>query len=299
MFFHFLFQRFFRGGTAMASLPTGEIQRALAVAGYKWEARDTRISMLAREVRPGTLFGLSIGEPERQNLMRASIQESTKFSAVAPPPRKVDWRSNKFVTPVRYQGTCGSCVAFATCATLESRALKKNNTPGQDIDLSEAHLFSCGGGQCAGGWNFEPALKQAQNEGVGLEINFPYQPHDVPCQKIPAVIKVTGWSKITTMNARKLAIAGNGPVIAGMRVFSDFYSYGSGIYKQVTGGFEGLHAVSVVGYDDQEGCWIVKNSWDRDWGENGYVRMGYGECGLDSEFPFFDPDINIIAPLTS
>jgi hypothetical protein len=182
---------------------------------------------------------------------------------------------------------------------LESRALKKNNTPGQDIDLSESHLFSCGGGQCASGWNFEPALQQAQNEGVGLEINFPYQSHDVSCQHIPAVIKVTGWSKITTMNARKHAIASNGPVIAGMRVFSDFYSYGSGIYKQVTGGFEGLHAVSVVGYDDLEGYWIVKNSWDRDWGENGYVRMGYGECGLDSEFPFFDPDINIIAPLTS
>jgi C1A family cysteine protease len=285
----------------MASLPTDEIQRALAKEGYNWEARETRISALARDVRPGALFGLSISEPERQTLMRAGIQESTKFSATVPPPRKIDWRNNNgnFVTRIKYQDTCGSCVAFATCATLESRALKKNNTSDQDIDLSESHLFSCGGGRCANGWNFEPALQQAQNAGVGLEINFPYQPRDVACVNIPAVIKVTGWSKIATMNARKHAIASNGPVIAGMRVFSDFYSYGSGIYKQVTGSFEGLHAVAVVGYDDQEGYWIIKNSWDSDWGENGYVRMGYGECGLDSEFPFFDPDINIIGALTS
>lgn len=285
----------------MASLRAGEVQQAIAAAGYKWEARDTRISMLARDVRPGALFGLSIGEPDRQNLMRASVQESAKFSAVAPPPRKVDWRNKpgNFVTPVKFQGTCGACVAFATCATLESRWLKKKNATGQDIDLSESHLFSCGGGKCASGWNFEPALRQAKDKGVGLEADFPYQPHDVDCEKIPPVIKVPSWSKITTMNARKHAIASNGPVIAGMRVFSDFYSYGSGIYKHATGEFEGLHAVSVVGYDDAEDYWIVKNSWDRDWGESGFARMGYGECGLDSEFPFFDPDINIVVSSTS
>jgi C1A family cysteine protease len=220
---------------------------------------------------------------------------------VAPAPRRIDWRNNhgNFVTGVRYQATCGSCVSFATCATLESRSLIKNKTPDTEIDLSEAHLFSCGGGTCTNGWNFEPALQQAQNAGVGLESSFPYQPRDVPCQNVPPVVKVTGWTKLTTMNSRKQAIARNGPVIAGMRVFSDFYQYGSGIYKHVTGNFEGLHAVAVVGYNDAEDCWIIKNSWDKDWGESGFVRMGYSECGLDSEFPFFDPDIQVVGALTS
>jgi C1A family cysteine protease len=281
----------------MASIPAATVQEAIRSIGYSWEARDTRISQLARDVQPTSLFGLSIEEPERIALMQRGEEESAKFSAVAPAPPRIDWRnkSGNWVTPVKYQATCGACVAFATCAVLESRSLIGMNTPGGDLDLSEAHLFSCGGGRCDVGWNFEPALEQARQHGVGLERDFAYTPSDVPCRQIAPRVNVTGWTKITTMNARKHAIATDGPVIAGMRVFSDFYSYGSGIYKQATGSFEGLHAVAVVGYSDPEGCWIVKNSWDDDWGENGYVRMAYGECGIDSEFPFFDPDVSVVA----
>jgi C1A family cysteine protease len=280
----------------MASLPAREVQAAIQRAGFRWEARDTRISELARDIRPGSLFGLNIGEPERLKLLQEAAVASTKFAAVAPTPSFIDWRSNNgnWVTKVRYQGTCGSCVAHATCAAIESRALIALNTPNAQLDLSESHLFACGGGSCAAGWNFEPALRQAQGEGVGLERDFPYQPRDVACQHIAAKVKVSSWATISVMNARKLAIAQKGPVIAGMRVFSDFFSYGGGIYKHATGGFEGLHAVAVVGYSDPDSCWIVKNSWDLDWGESGYVRIGYGECGIDSEFPFFDADVTVI-----
>lgn len=285
----------------MPSLPAKEIQNAIAKAGFAWEARDTRISSLARDRPAGTLFGLSISEPERLKLMQASIMESAGFSAAVPAPPEIDWRNRNgnFVTPIRFQATCGACVAFATCAVMESRMLMMNATPGENIDLSEAHLFSCGGGKCASGWNFEPALHQAQASGVGLEAQFPYQSHDMACVKIAPVVKVTGWIKQSTMNTRKFAIAQNGPVIAGMRVFSDFYSYSSGVYKHAMGSFEGLHAVAVIGYSDQEGCWICKNSWDADWGNQGFFRIGYGECGIDSEFPFFDPDISIVGALTS
>src|SRR5688572_9511247 len=109
----------------MASLPAGVVQEAIAKAGYHWQARESKISELARNVKPGSLFGLSIGEPERMELMRKGIEESTTFSAVAPPPPKVDWRNKNgnWVTPVKYQATCGACVAFATCAVMESRAM--------------------------------------------------------------------------------------------------------------------------------------------------------------------------------
>lgn len=282
----------------MPSLPADEIQRAIETAGFDWQARDTRISELARTVTPGSLFGLSISEPDIRALAQRGIAESSKFSAVAPPPPRIDWRNNggNWVTKIKNQKTCGACVAFATCAVMESRALIASGTPGADLDLSESHLFACGGGRCAQGWNFEPALQHARN-GVGLERDFPYVPQDVACRNIGLAVTVTGWDRIMVMNARKHAIASDGPVIAGMRVFSDFYSYGSGIYKHVAGGFEGLHAVAVVGYDDRDGCWIVKNSWSDDWGESGFVRMAYGECGLDSEFPFFDPDITVLAPV--
>lgn len=41
------------------------------------------------------------------------------------------------------------------------------------------------------------------------------------------------------------------------------------------------HAIAVVGYDSVERYWIVKNSWGANWGENGYFRIGFGECGIE------------------
>ena len=45
------------------------------------------------------------------------------------------------------------------------------------------------------------------------------------------------------------------------------------------------HAVTVVGYgttDDGEDYWLIKNSWSKDWGEGGYIRLkkGVGMCNI-------------------
>merc|ERR1712032_1528513 len=44
------------------------------------------------------------------------------------------------------------------------------------------------------------------------------------------------------------------------------------------------HCVHLVGYknDGADSYWIVKNSWDTDWGESGYIRLSVGEntCGV-------------------
>jgi len=48
------------------------------------------------------------------------------------------------------------------------------------------------------------------------------------------------------------------------------------------------HCVQAVGYDLTDSSnpfWIVRNSWGTDWGENGYIRLQYGDntCGLTNE----------------
>jgi C1A family cysteine protease len=53
--------------------------------------------------------------------------------------------------------------------------------------------------------------------------------------------------------------------------------YSSGVYKHTTGGEAGGHAVSIVGYNDNDRAWIVRNSWGPDWGENGFVRVSYDD----------------------
>jgi hypothetical protein len=66
-----------------------------------------------------------------------------------------------------------------------------------------------------------------------------------------------------------------------MAIFDDFYAYSSGIYSRVYGNYAGLHEISIVGYNDAGQYWIVKNSWNTTWGEEGFFRIAYSENVLD------------------
>jgi hypothetical protein len=77
------------------------------------------------------------------------------------------------------------------------------------------------------------------------------------------------------------AALANGPMLAAFDVYQDFFSYKGGVYHHTWGDSVGGHAVAIVGYDSAERYWIVKNSWGANWGENGYFRIGFGECGIE------------------
>ncbi|CAJ0594667.1 unnamed protein product [Cylicocyclus nassatus] len=81
----------------------------------------------------------------------------------------------------------------------------------------------------------------------------------------------------------------NGSVIATFQVYSDFSYYTKGVYIQKSGSKRGAHAVKIVGWgvDKTSGTipyWLVANSWNTDWGENGFFRIirGTDECGIES-----------------
>ena len=97
------------------------------------------------------------------------------------------------------------------------------------------HLFYCGCGNCCvPGWNFAPALAFCQNTGTVLESCFPYTPGNQPCKPgCPIYTKITGYVSLLSSLDRKNAIVSGGPVIAGMAVYEDFYSYRSGVYRHV------------------------------------------------------------------
>jgi C1A family cysteine protease len=225
-------------------------------------------------------------------LQEARAADIISFAAAAPPPPELDWRKKggrNYVTPIRDQKSCGSCVAFATVATLESRVLIQKAKPGVNFDLSEANLFYCGApNSCAIGWQPDLAFKFVKAKGVGLEKDFPYKPGDQACKIIAPAVDIPGHKTAGTSLARKKALA-DGPVVAAMAVFSDFMAYRSGVYRHVAGDLVGYHAISVVGYSDLQGCWIAKNSWNTGWGEQGFFRIRYGECGIDTQFPFTYP----------
>jgi C1A family cysteine protease len=203
---------------------------------------------------------------------------------------QVDWRNRKGrnnVTPVKDQGYCGSCVSFGTTATLESMLLIEHNV---SLDLSEAELLFCGGGSC-GGWWPDSAVSYLVNKGISQETCFPYQPHNMACstcfERDNEAIKITNNVVLWDIAQRKQYLRAVGPVMCVFEVYDDFYSYGTGVYSHVTGGFVGLHCVEVIGYNELSGCWICKNSWGTGWGDGGYFNIAYGQCGIDSTYPFW------------
>lgn len=276
-------------------MDAGRINEIIRVLGVKWEAKDTPLSRA--KIAPGAMkyMGLALSPSEIEKEARLAARTEPRAVSLQAPPPKVDWRnkSGNFITDIKNQHECGACVAFATCAVLEARARIARNDPGLNIDLSEAHLFACGCGDCCDtGWVNGKALDFARRKGIGSEKDFPYGTmKSRGCKDIDFVVKVKSYAAIETMNVRKKVIASKGPVSASMEVYEDFLSYGSGVYEHVTGSLIGYHAVCVVGYDDSDQCWIVKNSWGREWGDSGFFRIAYGQCGIDSRFAFYDPDL--------
>jgi hypothetical protein len=202
----------------------------------------------------------------------------------------VDWRDRfglEAVSGVKDQGACGACVAFAAIATLESMLVIERN---QTTDLSEAELLFCGGGSCQGWWP-DNAIDYLGNRGVAQQECFRYEAHDMPCQTCSRrdgqAIKITRTTTLFDVEQRKDYLALVGPMIGAFSVYADFYAYSSGVYSQVTGEQLGGHCVEVIGYDDYLGCWICKNSWGTAWGERGFFRIAYGQCEIDSTYPFW------------
>jgi C1A family cysteine protease len=281
--------------------PTLEETRA-AIDRQKlgWQATDNAVGRAFGSGRmPGMGFAPRRHEPSGG---RGRIPEQKFAYTAARLPARIDWRSvdsGDYTTAVKDQGQCGSCVAFAVCAVLEARAKIASKDVHRLIDLSESHLFFCGTKDgCENGWNPGTALKRCREHGIGAEKDFPYQGKQVQCKDIDPILRVPRWRVHADHDGRREAIVRRGPVIAGMHIYGDFGWYRGGVYRPTTSASVGLHAVAIIGYDDELGCWIVKNSWGTGWGEGGYALVGYGTCGIDAEFPFYDPVIEDIAPGT-
>lgn len=60
----------------------------------------------------------------------------------------------------------------------------------------------------------------------------------------------------------------------------------AGVYQHVTGGLLGGHAIKIIGWGTQKGTpyWLIANTWNYDWGLNGYFKIlrGKNECGIES-----------------
>lgn len=245
------------------------LRQEIKKKGYDFEVGYTSVS----DVPLNDLCGLV--EPPGWKDEAPFVLFSPNLQAL---PSSWDWREHEGVTPVKNQGSCGSCWAFGTVAPLESQI---KIACGQTVDLSEQYLVSCNpyGYGCNGGWF--TAHNMHKPPGAVLESAFPYRAANVTCGgPYSHPYYIDGWayigssSSVPATAAIKQAILNYGPVAAAVAVNSAFQYYRSGIFD---GTYTGInHAVTLVGWDDTGGYWILKNSWGTGWGENGYMRIKYG-----------------------
>jgi len=276
---------------------------AVRVSSADWVPGHTSLTDLEpeeRRLRLGYNPGPdepSLQQREKRATARAMMEAALIADAPAPPV-DVDWRSvdgQNYVTSIKDQGPCGSCVAFGTTATMESRIRILQKAPlsasnGSALpDLSEAHLFYCGNqaaDRCVSGWWVQPALAFATSTGVVPAACFPYRSDKQDCILCDnwqsMTTKVDSWQQITSATAMKQWLATKGPLITCFSEYADFYAYTEGVYTYTTGEREGGHCVSCVGYDERKQAWLCKNSWGTRWGLDGFFWIAYGQCGIDA-----------------
>ncbi|MBN1273737.1 MAG: putative Ig domain-containing protein [Candidatus Aminicenantes bacterium] len=270
-----------------------EINTRIKAHNMNWVAGETSMTRLSpeeRRKRLGNINPLYI-DPSKF----AAISTDISIQAL------VDWRnkdSSDWMTPIRDQGTCGSCWCFGTLAVVESVWKITQNKPTSNPDLSEQHLLSCSGaGDCIVGGSYYQACGYIKNSGVPNEACFPYTAADDPCNPctdyLQKLARINGYAYVTqggylinqdigiTSNTAIMNELNSHPLIGSMEVYSDFYSYTGGVYEKTPGATsEGGHCIALIGYDSVNQYWICKNSWGTDWGEDGYFKIKFDEVDV-------------------
>jgi hypothetical protein len=198
----------------------------------------------------------------------------------------VDWRNRwgwNWVTTVRDQNPCQSCVDFGTTALVESMTRIEHAVWST---RSEGDLHDGAGRLCSNGWWPDGSCEWVRVNAIADPGCYPWDTVDNPYNPTPdrsgRTVRLDGWQEIGDVEQQKIWIDSVGPLTGCFEVFNDFFGYGSGVYQpSPTATSAGWHCVLFVGYDDAAGCWILKNSWGDTWGDNGYCRIAYGTSNID------------------
>merc|ERR1711934_44785 len=225
------------------------------------------------------------------------------LSGVAP-AAEVDWRTKNAVTPVKNQGSCGSCWAFSTVVSLEGQSALKGKSltslSEQDlvdcvknVKLNSSDPQACCDG-CQGGL-MDYAFKymvDSQSGSDDTENAYPYTGSDGKCSFAASKSggsKVKSFTDVTDEQSLLDATNTVGPISVGVDASLGWQLYFGGVMDPLplvgcsSNPNKMDHGVAVVGYgSESKDYWIIKNSWGGSWGEKGYIRLvrNKNACGV-------------------
>src|SRR4028119_1058107 len=202
-------------------------------------------------------------------------------------PPKVDLRAQ--LPPVYAQGSIGSCTAQSICAAFHFCQMKEKL-----YNFAPSRLFTYyttrdleGTVNEDSGAMLRDTIKSINKFGACPESIWPYDINKLTVKPTPTCYDtasrhtaVSYYQVSQNLNQMKGCLAEGYPFAFGMTVYDSFEGdevAKTGVVQmpspdeQVVGG----HAVLVVGYDDSQQIFIVRNSWGSEWGMGGYFTLPY------------------------
>jgi C1A family cysteine protease len=250
----------------------------------------------------------SLGYKPSKEIANATVLNLEELLSDA--PTSVDWRTKGAVSPVKDQNACGSCWAFSATEEIESQMFMKS---GKLPILSTQQLVACDMVDlgCDGG-NTENAYAYVKKAG-GLDTARDYPDTSSSSGDTgrckwdkKEVAKITGFTYATKPcndgpckhqdeDALAAALVAKGPISICVNAGSDAWqSYQKGVFSKKCSADASLidHCVQLVGFDKSGPTpyWIVRNSWNTDWGMDGYMHlaMGHNLCGIANDATIAD-----------
>jgi len=225
------------------------------------------------------------------------------------------------LTEIRDQGSCGSCWAFGAVESMTDRICIASKGADQ-TRISAEDLLSCCSWMCGmgcnggypsgawqyyrsaglvdgGAWNSKSGCAPYEIQSCDHHVNgthgaCPAEESTPKCNKKcengadyheskhygASAYSVSGVAKI------QQEIMTHGSVEGAFTVYADFPTYRTGVYSHVTGSQLGGHAIKIMGWGVEDGkdYWLVANSWNGEWGNQGTFKIARGtnECGIES-----------------
>ncbi|KAL5275686.1 CTSB family protein [Megaselia abdita] len=236
-----------------------------------------------------------------------------------------NWPKCPTIKEIRDQGSCGSCWAFGAVEAMSDRFCihsnaKKHFRFSADDLVSCCHTcgFGCNGGFPGAAWAYW--TRKGLVSGGPFGTNQGCRPYEIaPCEhhvngtrpscegeggKTPKCVhKCRSGYKPTYeedkhFGAKSYSVSKspvdiqkeifkNGPVEGAFTVYEDLIMYKDGVYQHVHGKALGGHAIRILGWGVEKGTpyWLIANSWNTDWGNNGFFKIlrGKDHCGIESE----------------
>ena len=193
-----------------------------------------------------------------------------------------------YLPPIRSQGPCGSCWAFATAASIEGNRRKKNQTNADWVSTQQFIDCDLKDGGCNGGWPLN-ALSWAKTAKIVSDLSYPYKALRETCKAVDnfkELVKVIDFEICNRNCANHHDLLIKGPIVSAIEANRDFMSYRSGILnspcsKNVN------KSITIIGFGIENNVefYKVRNTWGKGWGDLGNFRIkrnvaNNNTCGL-------------------